>query len=131
MNQSLQVLYRYNRNTRSSGSNLDYEGEFVKNSYVSYNYNIDLDEYKIIKETEKGYWIELYSFSDAKKWVSKTAKKRYAYPTKEEALFNFKKRTESAVKILSARLNEAKAYLLELNVLDAKETLNKSLNKTT
>ena len=33
-------------------------------------------EYKIIKDTVCGYWINYHS---GKKWISKTSKKKYAY----------------------------------------------------
>ena len=83
---------------------------------IFYNYNISLQQYKILSETDKGYWIQLHSWDNTKKkWVSKTAKKRFAYPTKEQALLNFKKRTESAVKILTSQLETAKNYLIEAN----------------
>lgn len=57
------------------------------------------DEYEVIKETRCGYWIADYPQKDPDKaikdkwtwtkWVSKGGKKRYAYPTKEEALESF------------------------------------------
>jgi len=57
------------------------------------------------KETPKGYWIG-YGYCEPDKlrshsrWVSKNGKKRYAYPTKEEALVNYIKRTEKRKKYL-------------------------------
>jgi len=53
--------------------------------------NLKLIEFKLVRETPKGYWISehyesKYQFHSPLKWVSKTGKKRYAYPTKEEAL---------------------------------------------
>jgi hypothetical protein len=46
-------------------------------------------------------------------WVSKTAKKRYAYPTKDEALTNFIKRNERRVKILSRQVTVCKMSIAE------------------
>jgi len=43
--------------------------------------------------------------------VSKTARKRYAYPTKKEALLNFEKRTQSCINFNLTNINAAKAYL--------------------
>ena len=66
-----------------------------------------LDEFNLMKETAKGYWIcqgdpnRLHGF---KKWVSKTAKKRYAYPSKKDALVNYQKRTERRIAILKAQI---------------------------
>lgn len=48
-----------------------------------------LSEFLMVKETHCGYWIDPIVGSYARKkirWVSKTARKRYAYPTKAEAL---------------------------------------------
>ena len=65
------------------------------------NANIYLHEYDLIKETPKGYWIGWRIPSNEKfKWISKTSKKKYAYPTKEEALENLRLRTEVRKKIL-------------------------------
>lgn len=84
--------------------------------YVSVTYTLSgiiLEKYKMIKETPCGWWIvNEYGFKynrdfTDKKWVSKTARKRFAYPTKEEALFNFEKRKDCQIKILKARLNKA------------------------
>jgi len=69
------------------------------------NPSLVLHTYNLQAETPKGYWIGYghpnngYNRGDSR-WVSKTAKKRYAYPTKEEALHNFIKRTERRIKIL-------------------------------
>lgn len=57
------------------------------------------ETYEVIKETPCGYWISDYKHHDPDKairnkytwtkWVSKDGKKRYAYPTREEALHSF------------------------------------------
>jgi|SRR5690554_1297699 len=53
-----------------------------------------LVEFKVIRETEKGYWfVESWLTNKAfesmaersKRWVSKDARKRYCYPSKDEA----------------------------------------------
>jgi hypothetical protein len=71
---------------------------------------IELRTFNLHKETPKGYWIG-YGHPDNglqshSKWVSKTAKKRYAYPTKEEAMNNYIKRTEKRIEILKSQLQE-------------------------
>lgn len=59
----------------------------------------------LIKETASGYWItQGYS---GKCWVSKRGKKRYAYPTKEEAWRSFKLRKARQISIYAARLDRA------------------------
>jgi len=71
------------------------------------NPKVELRIFYLFKETNKGYWI---TYNDSKnnlrgdKWVSKTSKKRYAYPTKKEALDNFINRTKSRIMILKRQL---------------------------
>lgn len=85
----------------------DIDGEYVNPIYP--NPKLEIREFNLFKETPKGYWIGHmnpfgHSISDWRKWVSKTSKKRFAYPTKEEALVNFIKRTEKRLKILDWQL---------------------------
>jgi len=76
-------------------------------------------KYTLLKETPKGYWIKpIWDISMTRdfktchrKWVSKTAKKRFAYPTKEEAIVNFKTRKKRQIQILTAKINNAKIAL--------------------
>lgn len=77
--------------------------------------SIHLDEYKLVKETRLGYWIVSTWISTDKHWVSKTARKRYAYPTVEEALCSFKCRKQRQIKILANQLNNAREALLQAN----------------
>ena len=94
---AIKQLYRYERCIYSSVL------EGVKINLVIYN---------IHSETPKGYWIyqEGY-YQDKQHWVSKSGKKRFAYPTQEEAMINFKKRTERCVLILRTQLQLAEEFL--------------------
>lgn len=87
-------------------ANMDSETESISSRIP--DIKIILHEFNLFRETPKGYWIG-YGYPDGLhdkgRWVSKTTKKRYAYPTKKEALNNFIKRTEKRVKILNAQLN--------------------------
>jgi hypothetical protein len=90
-------------------------------AYHSKNYDtidtkISYYEFNLIKETPCGYWIkemcytpssERGRFTNGKKWIHKGAKNSYAFPTKEEALYNFYKRKERYIKILKSRLQKA------------------------
>lgn len=74
----------------------------------------------LVRETKKGYWISFNKLGEAFRmqlettkepwrsfgfiWVSKTAKKRYAYPTKEEALNSFIIRSRKYVAHLKRRI---------------------------
>lgn len=80
---------------------LDYYGDFVSPAIP--NPKVELRTYNLFKETEKGFWIgcgKPDGINSPLKWVSKTATKRFAYPTKEEALENFIKRNERRIQIL-------------------------------
>ena len=84
-----------------------------ENLYSNIGVRVDLLEFYLIKETAKGYWIKHQwdVKEEYKRWVSKNGKKRFAYPTKEEALYNFKKRKERQIKILQSLLNNTKMAL--------------------
>lgn len=58
-------------------------------------------EYIILRNTPQGYWISRYGKD---KWVSNNARKRFAYPTREEAMVNFQKRKERYLKILNRQV---------------------------
>lgn len=78
---------------------------------------LDLMKFYAVRETPCGYWIvDEYEYDfelefAKKRWVSKTGRKRFAYPTPEEALTSFIARKEKQVKILSAQLIGAKDAL--------------------
>jgi hypothetical protein len=66
----------------------------------------------LIKETPYGWWIghspdECVPVGPGKWWVSKTARKRFAYPTKKEALENFMARKRRQIAILNYKLERA------------------------
>lgn len=71
---------------------------------------IYLQTYILDRETEKGYWI-ISKYGGSRRWVSKTAKKRFAYPTKELAKQSFEARKKRQVEILTARLKNAQLAL--------------------
>lgn len=87
-----------------------------------------LSKFILVRETPKGYWIRSV-YGSTEKWVSKTGKKRYAYPTKEEALNYFIKKTELVVSIMENRLEFFKKSIEEAKCLEANlhaETVIKS-----
>jgi hypothetical protein len=77
--------------------------------------------FHLVKETTCGYWIhpranfkkgdlEFYPWQKPK-WVSKTSRKRFAYPTQEEALKGFIARKVRQVGILRYKLRDAEQLL--------------------
>lgn len=98
-----------------------YEGEEDVHWKSFATYIIVLKTYEILKETPKGYWIRVRHYW--KKWVSKDGRKRYAYPTKAEALNNFKLRKEKQKEILKSRLNEVEQLLRQIDKVDTNENV--------
>jgi hypothetical protein len=77
---------------------------------------VQLKTFNLHRETPKGYWIGYGhttegSLRSTSRWVSRTAKKRYAFPTKEEALLSFFKRKKQQVRILGNQLRTAEIAL--------------------
>jgi len=78
-------------------------------NFVSiYGVEIRESHYDLLRETPRGYWIEKYGFE---KWVSKTSRKRFAYPDRKQALRNFIARKERQIKICTSSLSSAKIAL--------------------
>ena len=90
-------FYRYeSQEYASMGIDGEYESSSVPHP------RLELRTFEMVKETPKGYWISLYGLSYSKKrWISKTSRKRFAYPTEEEALRNFIYRCKYRSKILN------------------------------
>ena len=78
--------------------------------FYRYEHDLYLYTFSLIKETPSGYWITNNKL-DGKSWISKHSRKRFAYPTKEEALESFKARKRRQIKIVSAQLRSAERNL--------------------
>lgn len=78
-----------------------------------------LTDYKVVKETPKGIWIELWIGKN--KFVNLQAKKKFACLTIEEALESFKKRKQRQITILEYQLANAKQALFKAEVLRSKD----------
>jgi hypothetical protein len=70
--------------------------------------SVHLFEYTVVKETPKGVWLALFEFSSLKRFVLLDARKKFACPTKEEAMESFLARKRKQVKILSNQLRHVK-----------------------
>jgi hypothetical protein len=81
---------------------------YERQNYPDGRVKVFLLSIPIIKETPKGYWI---NNAYRKRWVSKTGKKRYAYPTQADAIVNYRKRTGFYIRILESQLHSAKLSL--------------------
>ena len=103
------------------------------NEYLDADDNIQLhvSEYAVIKETTCGHWIkEIIDPTLAwlhgqprEHWVSKTSKKRRAYPNKLDALDSFIHRKGKQILHLEAQLDTAnKAYIAGIKAMDEMKT---------
>jgi hypothetical protein len=82
-----------------------YRHEAQHNEYSS---KLRLVTYRVVKVTPKGVWISDYG---RKRWVSSTARKRFAHPTEEESLLAYRHRKVAYVKHARARLERAELEL--------------------
>jgi len=104
---------RYSPGTDEYGDPLPYRGRL----------EVKLDEYEVIKTTPKGVWIRLYSWGNEKRFILRGARKRYACPTKEEAIESFRARKERQRRILTSQLedvNDALNYIKDHNMIKVK-----------
>jgi len=97
-------------------------------SYDFLNPKIHVTVYQVLSETPKGYQIrtgyELFKNGRQKTtWVSNSSAKRYAYPTKEEALDAFILRTKRCTLIQSSALERSKGFLKAAEKLKQLENL--------
>lgn len=109
-------FYRYEIR-QYSNYGYDIDGNYVP-SILPPKTELELSVYKLYKETPKGYWIGIGNYHPKSplrhscRWVSKTSKKRYAYPTKAEALNNFIKRTERRLDYIKRDLDACEDGLI-------------------
>jgi len=68
-------------------------------------------EFRVLRETPCGFWIALDTWGDQEKWVSKTGRKRYAYPTEELAKESFIARQMAAHAHFTRKAGVALEYL--------------------
>ena len=80
--------------------------------------NVILSTFYLEKETPRGYWIANsiteHCWHTPRKWIPKESKKRFAYPTKEEAKFNIIKRMEKRLKILKSQMLNCQIALTQI-----------------
>ena len=84
--------------------------------YVNVQDVVLLEEYRVVKRTPKGCWCADSFYCNAKKhFVLDGAKKRFAYPTKEEAKVSFLARKRRQLGILRAQIEDVEAAVKALN----------------
>lgn len=100
LSNQVKVLYRY-----------------VDRCYNGDRVSINLEVYPIKKVTPKGYWVSPYpnvngdNYGAKDRWTSSVALRRFAYPTKKEAMVSFLARKAKQILILKNRLAIAEGAL--------------------
>lgn len=64
--------------------------------------------YPVIRHTKCGAWLDVYG---KEKWASKTSKRKFACPTKEQAKKSFIARKKAQIRILRRKLKTAEEAL--------------------
>jgi hypothetical protein len=85
------------------------------NSYQGHVVHLQCQEFKILKHTPKGEWVHIaYDYSpdglrvvEVKRFVLRTARKRFACPTKKEALESLIARRQRKIFILTGQIRDA------------------------
>lgn len=86
---------------------------------------IDCREFEKLRDTPKGQWIvpKGYRLESQKKWIPNKSKKRFAYPTKEEAWISLKARSEMWKIRATGSLDRANKVLNRIEVIEAKKEI--------
>lgn len=100
-----EVLYRYEDVQYAALAD-----EFGESRGVGY-LDIQLHEFRVVKRTPKGVWVQ-YSYGGSyKRFVLMSGRKRFAWPSIEEAAASFRARKRRQVSILRAQLGRAERAL--------------------
>lgn len=111
------IFYRYNEIHYAPPLN-EWESPIGEGKVAIY-----LVEYKVIKHTKCGVWIqgshdlERYTLVERKRFVLLSARKKFACPTIEEAKESFIARKKRQIKILKSQLRKAESALYQANNL--------------
>ena len=105
-------FYRYTISVRAC---LDMETDTATGEEVY----LLLTTYNLHHETQKGYWIKYEWDTEPYKWISKTAKKRFACLTQAEALNNYILRSKKRLEILNNLISRTQTglYLAEREIV--------------
>jgi hypothetical protein len=99
----MKTFYRYEMQVLVPAS-YDMNGEFAGSLYAFRAVSIRCIEFNLHKETPKSWMIgygDLVKLHSKSRRISKTSKKKYAYPTKKEALESFMLRTKKRLQYLN------------------------------
>lgn len=69
---------------------------------------VHMHSFRVIKETPCGVWLDSFG---GRRFVLRDARKRFACPTKEDALASFRARKEKQLRILKKRIRHVERCL--------------------
>ncbi len=98
-------IVRYSKGTDECGDSI---GSYAK---------IELYSYDILNRTQKGAWIKYYKDGREKKFVLRTAQKRFACETELEAMLSFIARKKAQIRILTSQLTETETVLRNSKIM--------------
>ena len=99
-----------------------YEDYLSADDWGSY-VNVRLRTFEVIKETPKGVWLRLYEFTNMKRFVRNDSRKKFACPTREQALESFLARKTKQAKILKAQLRRVEEAIQIAKQQDARRPI--------
>tara|TARA_R110000851_G_scaffold237183_1_gene390039 strand:+ start:316 stop:651 length:336 start_codon:yes stop_codon:yes gene_type:complete len=102
----MEKLYRYEAKRYSFVIDANYD------EYGVTSPRLELKEYQVTGVTPKGFWVSLTFRGSKDKWVSSHSAKRFAHPTKEQAIKAYICRKKAFVRHSQNRLNTANADLM-------------------
>jgi hypothetical protein len=104
-NTSEEYWYRYLAFCESAGI---FDNEWSES--CCYDIRLSCFEYRVIKHTPKGVWLR-QPYCMGEKFVLKDARKRFAHPTKREALISYIARQKRRILILNSQIRDSEMGL--------------------
>jgi len=91
-----------------------------ENAIGSYSVEVVPRECFLIRSTAKGFWVGHGTEANpwGLRWISNTSKKKYAWPTKKEAMESFVRRTNVMMDHLSRQMNDCRKALAAAERVD-------------
>lgn len=72
---------------------------------------VRVHEYRVLSETPKGVWLETWTRADGKRFVLRSARKRWACPTLEEAIDSWRARKQRQLRLLERQASHVRQCL--------------------
>jgi hypothetical protein len=104
-NTNEEYWYRYLAFRESTGI---FDNEWSES--CGYDIRLSCFEYQVIRHTPKGVWLK-QPYCMGKKFVLKDARKRFAHPTKREALISYIARQKRRILILNSQIKDSEMGL--------------------